>query len=111
MNLLKETKDVLKMHDKTLDDIKWIGSPSFKVNKELALKVFGKTYYDAGYGAQKVAKDLLVVGEYWWLERHEYDGSEWWEYKEMPNMPEEEYKIKKVSGGMWRTLYELIEVE
>lgn len=22
-----------------------------------------------------------------WLERHEYDGSEWWEYKTMPTEP------------------------
>jgi len=43
--------------------------------------------YDSGYGALEVAKDLLVVGKDWWLERHEYEGLEWWEYKTMPARP------------------------
>jgi hypothetical protein len=28
---------------------------------------------------------IIVVGKDWWLERHEYDGSEWWEFKTMPD--------------------------
>ena len=32
--------------------------------------------------ALEVAEDLVVVGDNWWIERHEYDGNEWWEYKE-----------------------------
>jgi hypothetical protein len=31
---------------------------------------------------------LEIVGDDWWLERHEYDGAEWWEYKTKPSMPE-----------------------
>lgn len=27
----------------------------------------------------------MVVGDDWWLERHEYDGSEWWEFKRLPS--------------------------
>lgn len=45
---------------------------------------------DEGYGAPEVATDLLVVGADFWLERCEYDGSEWWEFKQMPkckNLP------------------------
>ena len=109
MNLLKETKEVLQENGKTLNDIKWIGSYAFKIDKEVALEIFKKTNYDEGYGAQEVATDLLVVGDNWWLERHEYDGSEWWEYKEMPNIPKEEKFIERVAGGMWCTLDELIE--
>jgi hypothetical protein len=26
----------------------------------------------------------MVIGSDWWLERHEYDGSEWWEFKSLP---------------------------
>jgi len=43
--------------------------------------------YDSGYGATKVAKDLVIVGEDWWLERCEYNGSEWWEFKTLPVKP------------------------
>lgn len=42
--------------------------------------------YDAGWGAQE------LYGFVWfedgaWLERGEYDGSEWWEYKCTPEIP------------------------
>lgn len=40
--------------------------------------------YDGGYGVNEVSLNLVVVGQDWWLERHEYDGSEWWELKEIP---------------------------
>lgn len=44
--------------------------------------------YDSGYG------DQVLYGHIWyvdgtWSERGEYDGSEWWEYKSCPEIPEE----------------------
>ena len=111
MNLLKETKEVLQENGKTLNDIKWIGSYAFKIDKEVALEIFKKTNYDEGFGSQEVATNLLVVGDNWWLERHEYDGSEWWEYKEMPNTPSKVKATKRVAGRRCPTLDELIEVE
>lgn len=44
--------------------------------------------YDSGYGGQ------IVFGTVWyedgtWSERGEYDGSEWWEHRELPVIPEE----------------------
>ena len=33
--------------------------------------------------------DLIVVGKDFWIERHEYDGSELWEFKRMPEEPKE----------------------
>lgn len=43
--------------------------------------------YDNGYGTQK------LYGKIWfddgtWLERDEYDGSEWWRVKAVPAIPE-----------------------
>ena len=43
--------------------------------------------YDDGYGGQE------LFGTIWfengtWAERGEYDGSEWWEYKSCPSIPE-----------------------
>lgn len=49
--------------------------------------------YNNGYGRQ------LLFGTVWltdgtWLERGEYDGSEWWEHRECPEIPEE-LKLKQ----------------
>jgi hypothetical protein len=44
--------------------------------------------YDSGYGGQE------LFGTVWmedgtWIERGEYDGSEWWNYKSLPTIPNE----------------------
>lgn len=46
--------------------------------------------YDSGLGRQH------LFGKVWlqnngWLERGEYDGSEWWDYKSFPEVPVELY--------------------
>lgn len=83
MNLLKETKDILKENGKTISDIIAVQGDSVGMSVETFIRL-SDVEYDSGYGAPKVAEDLVVIGEDWWLERHEYDGSEWWEYKEIP---------------------------
>ena len=107
-NLLKETKAELKEHGKTFEDVTWIGCDKFQITKNDFIKCANQEY-DDGYGAQEVATDLLVVGSDFWLERHEYDGSEWWEYKELPKMPHETRNIHRIIGGMWDTLEDLNE--
>lgn len=106
INLLDETKEILNDNGKSLEDIEWIGTTKHYVNKEKALELFDVNYHN-GYGAQLVADNLLVVGKDWWLERHEYDGSEWWEMKKMPKKPDEELQINYVIGRMWDTLEEI----
>lgn len=44
--------------------------------------------YDSGFGAEKINVYLQIQGKDWWMERHEYDGSEWWEFKRQPVLPE-----------------------
>jgi hypothetical protein len=44
--------------------------------------------YDDGFGGQE------IYGHIWyedgtWSERRDYDGSEWWEYMSVPDIPEE----------------------
>ena len=43
--------------------------------------------YDEGYGSQRLF-GTIVFKDGTWLERHEYDGSEWWEYKKLPKEEE-----------------------
>lgn len=49
--------------------------------------------YDNGYGWQELYGTVWVTdpvtGQTHWLERGEYDGSEWWELKTMPAIPED----------------------
>jgi hypothetical protein len=40
--------------------------------------------YDRGYGDNQIARDLVVVGGDWWLERWEMDGSEGWRFHSLP---------------------------
>ena len=58
MNLLQETVNDLKENGKTPADVRWVGRES--VNAKCS----------------------------WWLERAEYDGSEWWEFKTAPAEPD-----------------------
>ena len=108
-NLLKETMLDLKNNNKTLDDILWVGTETLYFSKEHFIEIANKEYH-GGYGSQEVAINLKVVGENWWLERHEYDGSEWWEYKEYPTKPNKEYNPKTViMNGYGDSLEEIIE--
>lgn len=40
--------------------------------------------YDDGYGGQEIDSSLVIVGDDWWLERAEYDGAGWFEFKKQP---------------------------
>ena len=120
MNLWKETIEILKRYEKTFDDVLTICGNEFQITKD-DFKKYADTEYNAAYGAPKVAEDLRVIGVDFWLERHEYDGSEWWAFKEIPNYKELPFKaitaltvqqcnhnIGKSFCG-WKTLSELNE--
>lgn len=80
MNLLKETIEAITESGHTPDDIVFIGSE--QSGHECTWEQFQRladVEYNAGYGAQKVASDLIIVfrdGQR--MDRHEYDGSECW---------------------------------
>ena len=44
--------------------------------------------YDNGYGGQILHGTVWLMEEGAWLIRGEYDGSEWWEYKKCPQIPD-----------------------
>lgn len=43
--------------------------------------------YDAGYGTQNLFGTIWYM-DGTWSERYEYDGSEWWENKKVPQIPD-----------------------
>jgi hypothetical protein len=99
MNLLKETEDIIIEIGKSLEDIDFInitGEVDKSQNYE-EVKCYSTDFdgfvkfcnrfrnYDNGYGGAKVPTNTVVVfKDGTWLERAEYDGSEWWEYKQIP---------------------------
>jgi len=91
MNLLKETIEDIKQSGHKPDDIVFIGSErsGYSCTWDEFTKLADRDY-DSGFGAQKVARDLIIVfsdGTKMW--RHEYDGSENWDYSSPFKMPRE----------------------
>ncbi len=114
-NLLTETTNILQQYGRAITDVRWIGSIDGRYGltwDEFAL--LANVEYHSGFGAAEVAQDLVVVGDNWWLERHEYDGSEWWEYKSMPfpqkqdtPLKPERLTVKGTDLVGWKSLHEV----
>lgn len=102
-NLLEETISIIAKNGKNLGEINWIGSKDGYIDKELFFKL-ANVEYDSGFGSPDVAEDLLIVADNWWLERHEYDGSEWWEFKTLPLKPKTQLKPIRLTDGQWTSL-------
>lgn len=102
MNLLEETIEVLHKNGKSTHSVSWCGSEKYGWFYWETFAELADREYDNGFGGQEVAVDLLVVGVDWWLERHEYDGSEWWEFKTVPLWPAAPVRCpRKVVSGLW----------
>jgi hypothetical protein len=96
-NLLEETKEKLADCHKTPKDVLWVGSSDG--SEAITWEEFEKLAdfeYDDGYGLNEIRLDLVVVGKGWWLERYEYDGSEWWVYKEQPKLLKNHKELNKL---------------
>lgn len=106
MNLLKETEQKLSDMGKAWTDVEWIGGKDFTISVENFKEIAKATDYDSGYGSQAIARDLVIVGNGWWLEREEYDGSEWWTFMTQPTRPRTEKTVKSLGNNetMWETL-------
>ncbi len=104
-NLYDETVAFLADHNKSFDDVVFVSGNGHEIALDNFIKIARAYDYDEGYGGNKVPMDLIIVGEDWWIERNEYDGSEWWEYKALPVRPS---TVKEVKGfeGWDRYVYE-----
>ena len=102
INFLAETIEKLNQFKLTPKDVCWVGildkdeldelNPDSEKNISMTWDTFKKNAdfeYDNGVGMRHINLNLIVVGSDWWLERHDYDGSEWWEFKKLPVRPKE----------------------
>ena len=105
VNFLKETEEALKENGHTFDDVRWVGTIGSDGSVTIPIGLFKKYAdfeYDNGYGGIEINENLLIVGDDWYLERHEYDGSEWWEYKKVLIMPTETTERNIILPKWWR---------
>ena len=86
-NLLEETIEALADAGKTSKDVKWCGSNCIGWFSWNIFKKIADFEYDSGYGGAEIDRALVICGDDFWLERREYDGSEWWEFKSLPVRP------------------------
>lgn len=53
--------------------------------------------YDDGFGVQELF-GYILFNDNTWLERYEYDGSEWWEYKTLPTRDSIDKQFERECG-------------
>ena len=104
-NLLAETEQELRALHKSPTDVAWVGSRDGTVagTWERFVALTYDLEYNAGYGSQEIAHDLVVVfADGSWLERHEYDGSEHWAYKTRPLLQLAFRRLERVDNDRGR---------
>jgi hypothetical protein len=84
MNLLDETIDVLLDNGKTVYDVEFVRTNTRCGTWDEFAEIAKDIEYDNGYGNHQIELSLQVCGKGWWLERHEYDGSERWIFQKPP---------------------------
>tara|TARA_R110000868_G_scaffold234054_3_gene487767 strand:+ start:1798 stop:2109 length:312 start_codon:yes stop_codon:yes gene_type:complete len=98
MNTLQELQETLSDFSKEVSDIKcltisyeqqtfnlkigWTEQDWNKLLNDLDFE------YHEGYGGQELFDSIVWFNDGSWLERGEYDGSEWWAYKTTPLIPD-----------------------
>lgn len=107
-NLYEETYEMLSYHNKDWGDVEFISIGKdyvprhsgevpefFSISVEDFVEYSKNVDYYSGYGSAEINSSLKIVGDDWWLERHEYDGAEGWAYKEKPRKPKDKLNIAK----------------
>jgi len=91
--LLQETIDCIQWNGKKIEDVLFIKDYTWYNTFNYFIENANETY-DDWYWSQEVNGALMIVWKDFWLERHEYDGSEWWEFKEQPKQPKNKSNVK-----------------
>lgn len=110
-NFKKETLNILKENHLTWKDVEFIQTKDFCIKDKDKFLEQMDFDYDNGFGGTEIQEDLVIVGKDWWLERHEYDGSEWWEFKRLPMKNSEICNARIRDGLLYKELVPLKEFE
>ena len=86
-NLLQETIEAMDNYGP--EDIVYIGVGRNYACTWDEFKELADFDYDSGWGSAKINTGLVIrFDDGTWLSRGEYDGSEWWEWNYVPEIPE-----------------------
>lgn len=97
-NLWEETIRTLGRHDLDFDtDVIQVQTADGYIEKETFKTMAMAINYDSGYGMAEIREDLIIIGKDWWLERREYDGSEWWAFLSIPPLTNENAGAPKLT--------------
>lgn len=94
MLLLEETLQKLANYHLSENDVLFVTNDDEWCTWE-EFKKISDFHYNNGYGFEEINPNLKIVGDTWWLERRAtYDGIEWWTYKEVPVLMNEDHNSK-----------------
>jgi hypothetical protein len=93
--LLEETIKAITSEGKSTDSIEFVRIDDKHCSWEQFVQWTEDLEYNEGFGCCIINQKLMIVGKNWWLERHEYDGSEWWEFKQKPRKPRSDLMVEK----------------
>lgn len=105
VNLLAETIESLAHAGKCPKDVEFVKTRNGSLTWDQFATVTKDFEYNCGYGTNKICMHLKIVGDNWWLERHEYDGMENWEYKTMPQRPDHSIECSDSLSSIQNSYY------
>ena len=88
INLLKETKEVLKKTNHSVKNIKFIRNAEGYIFISDFVEAAENFNYDNESDSAQVDLSLTIVGKHWWLTRYYREGHEGWEFHLRPTKPE-----------------------
>lgn len=103
INAQQELLRVLKSIEKNTSDISWMlvyTQSYYDISKEFTTIDDLDFTYDNGYGSQELF-GIVYFNDGTWLERGEYDGSEWWEHITTPTLEQWREKYSNEKGSIW----------
>ena len=102
-NARQELLTILDNIDKTPSDISWmlVYTADYSDISEAFTSIDQLDFtYDSGYGTQKLF-GVVFFNNNTWLERGEYDGSEWWDYITTPTLEQWRERYNHDKGFIW----------
>lgn len=100
-SLLSETIEALALKGKDPAWVAWVEVQEDRISycswEEFCAFADAIIYDRNSYEGPLIPPSLKVVGQGWWLERWEYDGSEGWRYRQVPSCPSSE-DVPKLKG-------------
>lgn len=93
-NFKKEILDTLKINNKTIKDIEWLGLNGCVIENDIEnFLSLADIEHEVGFGCPTIDGGFLIVGEDWWIEVDDYDGYQSLVFRKKPSKPEKTVRV------------------